>query len=166
MTNKITTAISVLALIIAIAVGFVAINKSNKAIKVASSGNVGAVGTLPIENYVPAILYNDGYFSQRSMALGTTSPTDFQVDTIKRTFSVGSSTIDRNKIANASSSAPVVIGGGTGTGGMATTTIFLSKPCFVVTMGKNGDEIGYFSFATTTSNGTSLALSTSTAPCY
>ena len=64
MTDKLTkiTAIAAIALSL-IAIVSVTANGTLK------NAVLGAVGTLPIENYVPAIMYNDGYYSEKGITL-------------------------------------------------------------------------------------------------
>jgi hypothetical protein len=61
MINKIILGVSVAVLII---VGLVAYSLSTR-----SEVTVGAAGGMLIENYIPAILYNDGYKSEREIVL-------------------------------------------------------------------------------------------------
>lgn len=56
MTNKFILGGVVLAVVLSV-LAFVKVN----------SGVFGAIGTLPIEEYVPAIRYNDGYYSEKDI---------------------------------------------------------------------------------------------------
>lgn len=59
MKNK-SLVIAVVALVVAVVAGIIAVAVP----KQESAEAVGAIGTNAIENYVPAIKYNDGYYSE------------------------------------------------------------------------------------------------------
>lgn len=61
----------IVAVILLVGGSWLFIAKDSNAPTFPEGGGVGTIGTLPIENYVPAILYNDGYYSER--AITTTS---------------------------------------------------------------------------------------------
>ena len=152
MKDTITMIATVLTLI-AVIVGFVAISGQGK------DSKLGAVGNMAIENYVPAIMYNDGYYSEK--AISTTN--DLTVDT--NTLRVDS-TNNRVGVGTTTPSATLSLGAAN-----ATTTIFAGKLCIVAqtpnTHGLVGNGYVYYTLAgTSTVNGAQGGWATSTTPCY
>lgn len=64
MTDKTTKVIAWLSLIVALFAVAIAVSNSPKALS-----NVGAAGGMLIENYLPVVMYNDGYKSEKEIVL-------------------------------------------------------------------------------------------------
>ena len=120
--------IAILVLVVVVGVFVFSFDSGSDDIDVA---NLGAVGTNPVENYIPIIKFNDGYYSEKDIT--TTGTLTAAIASISGAFSAATTTL----------SGPLTVGGDACTltdadGGAVSLTEELLQRCSYFTMAAGG----------------------------